>query len=105
MREKMMNSEATIPLSKAIETWRKELGANLEEMQKFETMGLENILRRISAYSARATYIRSKLVRSKNPEANSFRTQEVDYFLTEVDRQFKVWSRFAAVLEMEMKLV
>jgi hypothetical protein len=82
-------------------TWHKEIQGYLEEMCLFKTMDPLEIMKLLSSYSARASFIRNQLVRSTNKQAETFRIKEIDPFLTEVDRQFKVWSRIAAVIATE----
>lgn len=69
--------------------------------------GLDPItaFQRLSAYSARASEIRSQLFRIESRKSQSFRTQQIDPFLEELDRQFKIHSRLQAIREMEFKMV
>lgn len=87
-----------------IAAWRSELDNYYETMRKFEGMEITDVFMSLAAFSARASEIRSLLVRDQGRSANGFRTQEIDPFLTEVDRQFKLWSRIQAVTEMELRL-
>ena len=84
-----------------LETWRQEILGYLEQMKNFRQMNVGEILRKLGAYSARASEIRMRVVRSPDKRAQSFRTQEIDPFLTEVDRQHKVWSRVASLMQTE----
>ena len=87
-----------------IAAWRNELDAYYETMRKFEGMDISHVFMSLAAMSARASEIRSLLVRDQGRSANGFRTQEIDPFLSETDRQFKVWSRVQAVTELELRL-
>lgn len=79
----------------------KELVGYLQEMHDFKTKDTIEIMQQLSAYSARASWMRNRLVRSGSKVAETFRIKEVDPFLTEVDRQFKIWSRIASVVATE----
>lgn len=72
-------------------------------MREFSGADMTEILMGLAAFSARASEIRTVLVREENRRAQSFRTKELDPFLEEVDRQFKVWSRLQAVRDMEFR--
>ena len=87
-----------------IESWRKEISGYLEEMRGFQNINVDTILRKLSGFSARASQIRMTIVRTPDKRAQTFRTQEVDYFLSEVDRQFKVWSRVASLMQTEWEI-
>jgi hypothetical protein len=88
----------------AISSWRKEILGYLEEMKKFRNVGVREILCTLSAYSSRASEIRMRIVKSSDRRAQSFRTQEVDPFLAEIDRQFKIWSRVASLMQTEWEI-
>lgn len=97
-------SLAETPRSQGIPDWRVELDDYYETMRKFQAIEINDIFMALSAFSARASEIRSLLVRDQSRAANGFRTQEIDPFLAEVDRQFKVWSRIQAINELEVRL-
>lgn len=83
---------------------RFELDGYYSEMLRFRDMEPDEIFMRLSAYSARASYIRSDIMRAQNRTLTAFRTGEIDPFLTECDRQFKVWSRVFAVTSLDWNL-
>lgn len=83
---------------------RSELDEYYGEMLRFRDMEPDEIFMRLSAYSARASYIRSDIMRAQNRTLTAFRTGEIDPFLTECDRQFKVWSRVFAVTSLDWNL-
>lgn len=87
-----------------IENWAKELTNYLLQMTKFRDLSASEILQNISAWSARAYYIRSKLVRSSHPKAKTLKTQEVDPFIQACDTQFKVWSRHQSIIREEWEM-
>jgi hypothetical protein len=85
-----------------IDTWRQEITGYWEQMVHLgERNDVEVILRTLSMWSARSGYMHSATVRSNNKLAIDFRTKEIDYFHDEVDRQFKIWSRVATVVQSE----
>lgn len=83
---------------------RKEFDEYYSEMLRFRDMEPDEIFMRLSAYSARASYIRSDIMRAQNRTLTAFRTGEIDPFLSECDRQFKIWSRVFAVTSLDWNL-
>ncbi len=83
-----------------LEGWRKELDSFYEVMNHFRE-NEETIFYDLSAMSARVSQIRSLVVRQENKALQVFRTQEVDPFLKECDRQFKIWSRVLTISQFE----
>ena len=63
------------------------------QMQEFPRMQPDEIFRSLSAFTARMNHIRTGIVRTDNKRYSSFRTKEIEPFITECDRQFKIWSR------------
>ena len=94
------------PINEVIPGWREELGGYLKEIFEFSKNNTDPlyIMKRLSAFSARASYIRSVVIKSKNREAGSFRLEEVDPFLKEVELQFRIWSRAAALVKDEWEM-
>lgn len=87
-----------------LESWRAELDVYYEEMQKFEGMDPVEVFLRLSAFSARFSEIRSRVVRTENRRFISFRTQEIEPFLDECDRQFRIHSRIQSTRDLEFRL-
>lgn len=98
-----MNQVATT-LDDEVTSYRKEIVGYLEEMVTFRQKDTVEILQLLGAYSARASYMRNRVVRSGSKRAETFRVKELDPFLNEVDRQFKVWSRVASVMTAEWEM-
>lgn len=90
--------------SNSVEDWRAELSAYLSEMQKFEGMDPTEVFFRLSAFSARAAEIRFSITASESRRMTAFRTQAVDPFIEECDRQFRIHSRIQAIREMEFRI-
>ena len=89
------------PQGDEITGWRKELDAFYDNMNSFKNEDPAEIFMLLSAWTARASYIRTQVVRANNRAMNFFRTQEIEPFLTECDRQFKFWSRAVSVMQIE----
>lgn len=87
-----------------ISGWRDELDHYYLQMQQFEQCEPDEIFMALAGFSARVSEIRTRLVRMQTRISQAFRTQEVDPFINECDRQFKLWSRVQAVREMDFKL-
>ncbi len=86
-------------LNELLGSFRQELSGYLEEMFNFSQKQDDpyDILQRLSAMSARGGWIRSQVVRSSKREVVHFKSEEVDPFLKQVDLQFRIWSRVAAI--------
>lgn len=85
-----------------LETWRAEILSYLEEMYKFhEDPDPYEILRKLSAFSARASFFHQQAARSSNRAVTEFKLDEVAPFLEEVDRQYRIWSRMVTVTSAE----
>ena len=99
----MNTTEANLTLNDAIDTYRREINGYLEQMLDFKSIDPLEVMILIGGYSARASWIRGRLIRSGSKAAELFRTKELDPFLNETDRQFKVWSRVVAIMDAEIK--
>lgn len=88
------------PSGDTLNQWREELDHFYDIMNDFGG-DEEDIFRNLSAMSARASQIRSLVVRQENRVLQTFRTQEIDPFLKECERQFKIWSRVFSVSQFE----
>lgn len=88
-----------------IKTWRKELLGFLKEMGKFEQVDDPlYILKQISGFSARASYMNNLCASSKNRDLNEFKQNEIAPFLKEADFQFRIWSRVGALKTNEWEM-
>lgn len=88
-----------------LKEWRPELIGYLKEMFTFHEMeDARDVLKLLSAYSARASLMRNLAVRSSINEIIRFRIDEIDPFLTEVERQFKIYSRLISANQFEFDL-
>ena len=62
---------------------------------------LREVLKTLAGFSARASWIRSVIIKSPNQKFIRLRIDHIDPFLEELDRQFKIWSRVQSVEEFE----
>lgn len=82
--------------------WRLELDSFYTEMEQFATLTQpDEIFRKLSAWTARVSHIRSQIVRQQSNVWLKFRTMELEPFLVECDRQFKFWSRNFSVYSLD----
>lgn len=84
--------------------WRAEIDAFYDTMQEFGRQDVGEILMNLSSFSARMSQIRTQIVRSENKLTNNFRTKEIDPFIQECDRQYKIWSRQQAIRQFDFDL-
>lgn len=89
----------------SIEGIRKELDVFFDIMNGFVALDSSEIFEKLAGFTARASYIRSQIMRM--PESKmmtNFRTKELDPFIDECDRQFKIWSRAFSVQSHEWEI-
>lgn len=87
-----------------ITAWRQEIDSFYGVIRQFNSYDSVEVMRNLSAMSARASEMRTRLVRTDNRRAVTFRTKEIDPFLEEVDRQFKIHSRIVAIQQQEWEI-
>lgn len=78
-----------------------ELDAYYVQMRGFSAADVTDIFMCLAAFSARASEVRGYLSRQVSKRIDSFRTKELDPFIEECDRQFRIWSRMQSVRQME----
>lgn len=88
----------------AVMVWRDEIFGYFERMHRFASKEQDEVFMDLAAFSARASEIRMRLMQIQSRAAQGFRTGEVDPFLSECDRQFRLWSRVFAVKELDVRL-
>jgi len=87
-----------------VQDFRDELDTFFKEIERFYQMDPVSILQRLAAYSGRMSYVRSLIMRQKESrDLTNFRVKELDPFLVEVDRQFRIWSRVITIQQDEWK--
>jgi hypothetical protein len=87
-----------------LENVRDELSHYYQEMKKFNEMESEDVFRSLSAYSARASEVRGFLNQLDSRRSQALRTREIEPFIDECDRQFRVHSRIVAIRESDIRL-
>lgn len=108
MRLELQETAPNEPVSRRfgreeLKSWRAELDHFYEVMGQFG-VNEDTIFQDLSSMSARVSQMRSLVVRVENKALQVFRTQEIDPFLKECDRQFKLWSRVLTVHQHEWEL-
>ncbi len=78
-----------------------EIDGYFVQMQDFNEIDVRGILSTLAGMSARISYMRSQVIRNEGRPAAAFRTRQIEPLLEEIDRQFKVWSRYQSVAQME----
>lgn len=84
--------------------WMKELDGYYQEMQDFKNCEPDEIFMSLSAWTSRASHMRSMIHRSQSKIQQAFRTKQVDPFIDECDRQFKIWSRVFSVQTLDWNM-
>lgn len=87
-----------------LNAYRKEMDNFYKEMRNFHSEDPAVIFREIAAMTARFSHIRSQIVRAESKVWQNFRTKEVDPFIEECDRQFKIWSRAFSVQTLDWEM-
>lgn len=87
-----------------VKNWLLEIDEYYLDMAQFGNEQPDDIFLKLSAWTARASHIRSQINRSESKVLQNFRIKQIDPFLEECDRQFKLWSRIAAVQSLDWNL-
>jgi hypothetical protein len=90
--------------SNSLEAWRTEIASYYLEMEGFSECDIADIFMKLAGMTARVSGIRSQIVQVENRTLTAFRTREIDPFIAEAERQFKVWSRLQSVKEMDFRI-
>ncbi len=85
----------------AFDTVQAELDDYYRRLKDLHAMPSTEVFQTLSAISARASEMRSRLIRLDARRPNALRIKHVDPLLEEVDRQFKLHSRIAAMRQFE----
>lgn len=84
--------------------FRAEIEGYYAQMRTFPNLDPVEVFLLLSGFTARVSEMRSQACQSSSQRVKAFRTQEIDPFLEEADRQFKYHSRIAALREMEYRM-
>lgn len=100
-REPAIRQPARTQGSELTVAFQAEIDQFYAQMSEFNEVDLRGVMATLAAMSARASFMRSQIIRSEGRLAKAFRTGQIDPFLEEVDRQFRTWSRLQSVMQME----
>lgn len=89
---------------KLLEQYRSEMDSAYVKMRNFPQAESDEIFKDLAGFTARFSHIRSQIVRVESRNWQNFRTKEVDPFLDECDRQFKIWSRVFSVKTLDWEM-
>lgn len=84
-----------------IEELRKELDGYYQIMKLFNTGDARENLMYLSSFTSRMSEARSHIIREGGKTLQEFRTKELDPFISECDRQFKIWSRLITYAQFD----
>lgn len=93
-RDEQDRSQPVRTGGKDLKSFRSEMNECYKVMKSFNMMEPGDIFKTLAGFTARFSEVRSWTVRSDSKTWRSFRTQEIDPFIQECERQFKYWSRF-----------
>lgn len=103
--QEIMAGNPTQSFSGRVEELREELDVFYADMCNFRSLDASEIFLKLAAFTSRASYIRGQIMRlPENRFMTNFRTKELDPFIDECDRQFKVWSRAFSVQSHEWEM-
>lgn len=81
-----------------------EIDQYLQSIQAFSRMDPDEVLRLISAVTARLAYLRVQLMREGGQRANKLRTSELDPLMENLDLQFKIASRLLTSRQFDFEV-
>lgn len=87
--------------STTIEGMRSEIDEYLEEMRSFGFLQPDDVFLKLSAWSARAREMQIQSARTDNQRSKAFKSREVEPFIDECKFQFSLFSRFAAMRQLD----
>lgn len=84
------------------ETNRNKIVFNADEIDSSE---IKDVFLAISSFSARANFFKVQVASLTDPKMVLFVENELDPFIKELEFQFRVWSRYEAVLSREWEMI
>lgn len=93
------------PIQMDIAALQEELDEYYSEMVNFASADSSTIFMKIAGYTARASWMRSRITRQvDNRLWTKFMSSQIDPFIAECDRQFRVWSRNFSVVTQDWNM-
>lgn len=87
-----------------IENARETLIRYVDEMRNFKKLDSQDVFLKLSEFSATATYFRSTICKREDRKKAAFRTHDIEPFIAEVERQFKIWSRLVSSQNLDWEM-
>lgn len=82
---------------------KNEIDTYYKAVKLFHEQEPDEVLRQVSAFTARLLEIRSRLMRSGGVQSTQFRTRELDPLMENLDLQWKLHSRLHSFREFDYK--
>lgn len=102
--ERTVSPPAPARSTDVLVAYRRELDAYWVNMRGFASMEPDQVLIALSAYTARVGEMRKNCWRDGGRLASKLRTEEIDPFIEECDRQFKFHSRLQSTRELDWQM-
>ena len=87
-----------------IEDARSTLIGYVDQMRNFKKLDSQDVFLKLSEFSATATYFRSTICKREDRKKAAFRTHDIEPFIAEVERQFKIWSRLVSSQNLDWEM-
>jgi hypothetical protein len=87
-----------------IEEARTKLIGYLDEMRTFRNLDSQDVFLKLSEFSATASHYRATICKREDRKKAAFRTHDIEPFIAEVERQFKIWSRLVSSQNLDWEM-
>lgn len=91
-------------IDEQIENARETLIGYVDQMRNFKKLDSQDVFLKLSEFSATATYFRSTICKREDRKKAAFRTHDIEPFIAEVERQFKIWSRLVSSQNLDWEM-
>ncbi len=91
-------------IDEEIEKAREAMIGFVDEMRGFKKLDPQDVFMKLSEFSATATYYRSTICKREDRKRAAFRTHDIEPFIAEVERQFKIWSRLVSSQNLDWEM-
>lgn len=91
-------------IDEQIENAREILIDYVDQMRNFKKLDSQDVFLKLSEFSATATYFRSTICKREDRKKAAFRTHDIEPFIAEVERQFKIWSRLVSSQNLDWEM-